>query len=141
MAIRLIKHIVISFFMFFCACSPSARFAAQNLSNTPDKVYQISDIIIGEASYYADEFNGRKTANGEIFDMYKLTAAHKTLPFNTLLEVTNQQNGKSVIVRVNDRGPYKRGRILDLSYAAAKSIDMISTGVADVEIKILKMGQ
>lgn len=97
-------------------------------------------MIYGEASYYADKFHGRKTANGEIFDMYKLTAAHKSLPFDTILEVTNQNNGKSVVVRVNDRGPYKKGRILDLSYAAAKSIDMISTGVARVQIKILKLG-
>jgi len=73
--------------------------------------------------------------------MYKFTAAHRSLPFNTILEVTNQLNGQSVIVRVNDRGPYKKGRILDLSYAAAKSIDMISTGVALVQIKILKLGQ
>ncbi len=123
-------------------CSPSARFSSQNNSkdNFKNSRYQNSDVIYGEASYYADKFHGRKTANGEIFDMYKLTAAHKSLPFDTILEVTNQNNGKSVVVRVNDRGPYKKGRILDLSYAAAKSIDMISTGVARVQIKILKLG-
>ena len=122
-------------------CSPSARFSSQNNSkdNFKNSRYQNSDVIYGEASYYADKFHGRKTANGEIFDMYKLTAAHKSLPFDTILEVTNQNNGKSVVVRVNDRGPYKKGRILDLSYAAAKSIDMISTGVARVQIKILKL--
>lgn len=93
---------------------------------------------MGEASYYAAKFHGRKTANGEIFDMYSKSAAHKTLPFNTILEVTNLDNQKSVIVRVNDRGPFVKGRILDLSYAAAREIDMISSGVARVSIKIIK---
>lgn len=136
-----VTTILLSLLLFY-TCSPSARFSSQNNSkdNFKDSRYQNSDVIYGEASYYADKFHGRKTANGEIFDMYKLTAAHKSLPFNTILEVTNQNNGQSVIVRVNDRGPYKKGRILDLSYAAAKSIDMISTGVARVQIKILKLG-
>ena len=134
------RTILILNILLFYSCSPSARFSAQN-NNLPQEVYQDAQLIIGEASYYADKFHGRTTANGEIFDMHKLTAAHRSLPFNTILEVTNQLNGQSVIVRVNDRGPYKKGRILDLSYAAAKSIDMISTGVALVQIKILKLGQ
>lgn len=126
--------------IFLYSCSPSARFSSQN-NNSPNEGYGDSDLIVGEASYYAEKFHGRTTANGEIFDMYKLTAAHRSLPFNSIIEVTNQLNGRSVIVRVNDRGPFKKGRILDLSYAAAKSLDMISTGVASVEIKILKLGQ
>jgi rare lipoprotein A len=93
--------------------------------------------MIGEASYYGAEFHGRKTANGEVFDMYKKSAAHKTLPFNTILEVTNLDNQKSVIVRINDRGPFVKGRILDLSYAAAREINMIGSGVARVRIRIL----
>ena len=95
---------------------------------------------MGEASYYAEKFHGRKTANGEIFDMYKKSAAHKTLPFNTIIEVTNLDNQQRVIVRVNDRGPFMKGRILDLSYAAALEIDMISSGVARVSIKVIKTG-
>ena len=97
-------------------------------------------MFYGEASYYAEKFHGRKTANGEIFDMYKTSAAHKTLPFNTLIQVTNLENQKSVVVRVNDRGPYKKRRVLDLSYRAAQEIDLVSSGVVRVKVKIVKMG-
>lgn len=92
------------------------------------------------ASYYADKFHGRMTANGEIFDMNAYTAAHKTLPFNTVLRVTNLANGKSVTVRVNDRGPFVKGREIDLSRAAAEKIGMINSGVAEVSIEIIKNG-
>ena len=88
----------------------------------------------GQASYYADKFDGRKTANGEIFDQDKLTAAHKTLPFGTIVKVTNLTNNKTVIVRINDRGPFVAGRIIDLSKAAAKKIDLISAGVVKVTV-------
>ena len=88
----------------------------------------------GIASYYADKFNGMKTANGEIFDENKLTAAHKTLPFGTMVKVTNLVNGKSVIVRINDRGPFVAGRIIDLSKAAAKKINLIEAGVVKVTV-------
>jgi len=98
------------------------------------------NVLYGESSYYAEKFHGRKTANGETFDMYKKTAAHKSLPFNTILEVTNIENNQSVIVRVNDRGPFVGGRILDLSYSAAKEIGMLAKGVVKVRIKILKLG-
>ena len=93
-----------------------------------------------EASFYADKFHGRKTANGEIFNMYDYTAAHKTLPFNTILKVTNIANGKSVTVRVNDRGPFVEGREIDLSKAAAQKLDMINDGTAQVSIEILQLG-
>jgi len=92
----------------------------------------------GKASYYADAFHGRKSASGKIFDMYKYTCAHKTLPFGTKLKVTNQKNGKSVMVEVTDRGPYIKGRILDLSKAAAMDLDMIKAGVVQVDIEIIK---
>ncbi|HPO50144.1 MAG TPA: septal ring lytic transglycosylase RlpA family protein [Spirochaetota bacterium] len=91
----------------------------------------------GKASYYGEKYNGRKTANGEIFDDSKFTAAHKTLAFGTFLKVTNAKNNRSVIVRVNDRGPFVKGRILDLSTAAAKKIGSISDGVWDVEIEVI----
>ncbi len=123
-------------------CAPSARFSSNSSNNqksTPTE-YKEGEVLYGESSYYADKFHGRETANGEIFDMYKKTAAHKTLPFNTMLEVTNLENNQSVIVRVNDRGPYKKDRILDISYGAAREIDMISSGVVKVRIKILKWG-
>ncbi|MBM4399343.1 MAG: septal ring lytic transglycosylase RlpA family protein [Candidatus Cloacimonetes bacterium] len=89
------------------------------------------------ATYYSRRFHGRKTANGEIYDRLELTCAHKTLPFNTILKVTNLRNLKSVIVRVNDRGPFKKNRTIDLSYAAAREIDMIRAGVIPVTIEIL----
>lgn len=90
----------------------------------------------GFASWYGGKFQGRLTANGEIFDTNQMTAAHKTLPFNTLVEVINLRNNKTTIVRINDRGPYVDGRIIDLSRAAADALDMVSHGVAPVEIRI-----
>ncbi len=92
----------------------------------------------GLASFYGDKFNGRKTANGEIFNKNDLTAAHRTLPFNTKLRVTNLKNKKVVYVRVNDRGPYVKGRIIDLSEAAGKKIGLDVTGTAKVRLEILK---
>jgi len=89
----------------------------------------------GMASYYADKFEGRKTASGEIYKHSKLTAAHRTLPFGTKLKITNLKNGKSVIVRVNDRGPFVKGRIVDLSKRAAMQIDLIKAGVAKVRVE------
>lgn len=91
----------------------------------------------GQASYYGNEFHGRKTANGERFDQGKLTAAHRTLPFGTRVKVTNTQNGKTVVVRVNDRGPFVRGRIIDLSSSAFKSIASLNTGVVPVRIQVI----
>ena len=92
----------------------------------------------GSATYYANKFHGRRTANGERYDRAKFTAAHRTLPFGTVVRVTRISNGKRVTVRVNDRGPLKKGRIIDLSRAAAEQIDMISAGVVDVGIEIVK---
>ena len=89
------------------------------------------------ASYYGEAFNGRPTSSGEIFDMNAYTAAHKTLPFGTFLEVTNLENGKKVVVRVNDRGPFVPNREIDLSKAAAKSLGMISRGITRVSIKMV----
>jgi rare lipoprotein A len=94
--------------------------------------------FVGLASYYAAKFNGRRTANGEKFSSKLLTAAHLSLPFGTLLKVTNPANSKSVIVRVNDRGPYVQGRLLDLSRAAADFIGITRLGVARVELEILE---
>jgi rare lipoprotein A len=92
----------------------------------------------GVACWYGKQFHGRKTANGERFDMNKLTAAHRTLPFGTVVEVTNLSNGKKVIVRINDRGPFTKGRIIDLSYAAAKEIGILQSGTARVRLRIVK---
>lgn len=94
----------------------------------------------GIASWYGEEFAGRTTANGEIFDPRSLTAAHRTLPFGTVLDITNPKTSQSVRVRINDRGPYIGNRIIDLSYAAAQQIGLIEPGVGEVDIKVVKIG-
>lgn len=95
----------------------------------------------GVASWYGDPYHGRRTASGEIFDMQQLTAAHPTLPFQTEIEVTNLDNGKRVTVRITDRGPFVKGRILDLSRAAASAIDMLGPGTARVRLKVIRAPQ
>jgi rare lipoprotein A len=95
----------------------------------------------GLASYYAEPYHGRRTASGEVFDTYKaMTAAHRTLPFNTVVRVKNKANGKEVDVRINDRGPFIAGRIIDLSVRAARAIDMLRPGLVLVKLKILSQG-
>ncbi|HET8839554.1 MAG TPA: septal ring lytic transglycosylase RlpA family protein [Flavobacteriaceae bacterium] len=94
--------------------------------------------LTGKASFYGEKFNGKPTASGEIFESSKLTAAHPNLPFGTNVKVTNLSNNKSVIVRVNDRGPFVMGRIIDLSKAAAEMLGFIQKGIAGVSIEILK---
>jgi len=104
-----------------------------------ETMFDIPDSLIqGKASFYGSEFNGRKTANGEIYDETALTAAHRTLPFGTVLRVTNLRNGLSVIVRINDRGPFHPDRVIDLSKNAAEEIDLITYGVTDIEAEILE---
>jgi len=92
----------------------------------------------GFASWYGEEYHGRKTSSGEIYDMYALTAAHKTLPFGSEVKVTNLENGKAVNVRINDRGPFVEDRIIDLSYNSAKAIDMLNKGIAKVSLSLIK---
>lgn len=99
-------------------------------SNTVRKFQQT-----GIASWYGHQFNGRKTANGERFDMNAMTAAHRSLPLSCFIRVTNKDNGKSVVVRVNDRGPYSGNRILDLSYGAAKQLGIVNQGMGNVTIE------
>ena len=91
----------------------------------------------GIASWYGVPFHDRRTANGEIYDMYKLTAAHRTLPFNTVVRVTNLRNGKQVDVRITDRGPFVEGRIIDLSLAAARALDMEGAGIVPVRLTLV----
>lgn len=98
-----------------------------------------SVVEAGMASWYGPGFAGRLTANGEVFDPSQLTAAHKSLPFNSLVRVVNEANGMAVVVRINDRGPFKPGRIIDLSRASAEAIGMIGTGVARVRLELLTL--
>lgn len=122
----------------FTSCSTAVRFSSSEYSKYEDTGTGVVNVMYGKASYYGDEFNGNKTSSGDIFDNKKYTAAHKTLPFGTFVKVTNLLNGKSVIVKINDRGPHIAGRVIDLSKAAAEELDMIREGVIDVKLEILK---
>ncbi|WP_333662560.1 septal ring lytic transglycosylase RlpA family protein [Chishuiella changwenlii] len=102
-----------------------------------DIVEKASKKISGIVSWYADKFHGKKTSSGELYDKEGLTAAHKTLPFGTKVKVTNTRNGKSVIVKVNDRGPHTKSRLMDLSRAAFSSIGSTSSGTLNVEMEII----
>jgi len=98
-------------------------------------------VLKGTGSFYADQFNGRRTSSGEIFDMMKFTAAHREFPFNTILKVTNTSTGEFVLVRVNDRGPFIMDRIIDLSYAAADKLGYVPIGLQEVELEFLGIGK
>jgi rare lipoprotein A len=113
-----------------CARRGSAKVSAA-------KPVRIGWTETGVASWYGVPYDGRRASSGEVFDMRKLTAAHRTLPFDTWVEVSNLQNGKSVNVRINDRGPFVDGRIIDLSFAAAGEIDMVRPGIARVRLRVI----
>ncbi len=125
------------------ACTLSGCATKKGLIVEPDKpeiVYDAKPVAVlhGKASYYYGRWIGRKTANGEIYRAADVTAAHKTLPFNSMVRVTNLKNGKSVIVRINNRGPYIKGRIIDLSLVAAQKIEMTKAGVVPVKVEVLR---
>ena len=116
----------------------SARYTSGSSSSS--KSYSGIERFKGISSYYGSDFHGKLTANGEVYDMYGLTAAHKTLPLNTIVRVTNLSNEKSLILRINDRGPYIDGRILDCSYGAAKKLDFLTEGTTEVEVVVMEWG-
>ena len=131
---------VVGTLLFLFACGhKNVRVTAPTTAPPSTATVSPSDLE-GLASYYAEPYHGRKTASGEIFDTYKdLTAAHRTLPFNTMVRVTNKTNGRQVDVRINDRGPFVQGRVIDLSVRAAREIDLMRPGLAPVSLKILKV--
>jgi len=140
--------ILITFVLAGCG-SPPRRIIVDELATAPRShtgagslptVYDPKPVTVltGKASYYYGRWIGRKTANGEIYRASDITAAHKTLRFNTMVRVTNLSNGKSVIVRINNRGPFIKGRILDLSLEAAKKIEMTKAGVVSVRAEVLR---
>ena len=104
------------------------------------EVAAVGSAEVGVASFYAHKYHGRKTASGEKYNMHEMTAAHRRLPFGAKVRVTNLSNNSSVVVRVNDRGPFVKGRVIDLSLAAAKKLDMVRTGVAKVEVVPVRGG-
>ena len=145
-----IKFVLI-FLMILSGCSNSPRYrtgpvkTSGKKSISPPSLKTKSNVehrkvMKGVSSFYAEDFHGKLTANGEVYDMYGLTAAHKTLPLNTIVRVTNLVNNKSLILRINDRGPYIKGRILDCSYGAAKKLDFIVQGTTDVKIEVIEWG-
>lgn len=136
--IKLLLAVVSALTIAF-GCSNTVRFSSEILPMqvVHDKSVKTGKTFTGKASYYANKFHGRKTSSGEIFDMNGMTAAHRTLPFGTMLKVTNLRNNQSVVVKVNDRGPFKAGRILDLSLGAAKKISMLGEGVAKVKLEVV----
>jgi rare lipoprotein A (peptidoglycan hydrolase) len=138
--------IVTLFISIFFGCAGTERFGKRDSNADPGyknetgSIKNILETAEGIASYYADEFHGRTTANGETYNMYELTAAHKNYPFNTLVRVTNLLNGKSIILRINDRMPDYNKRIIDISFQAARELKMLISGIIDVKIEVLKWG-
>lgn len=141
--------ILCSVSLFFVGCSQSPEPHAKQTKTKAfleavaydEKDYRVDEkakIEIGNASYYASCMNGRRTASGEVCNLSLHTAAHRTLPFGTMIRVTMLQNGKSVIAKVNDRGPHSKGRVVDLSLAAARKIGLIRAGVAKVKVEKLE---
>ena len=134
-------------------CSASQRFGKEDNREKSHSRYEKSEssddetnsksleTVKGIASYYADKYNGRQTSNGEVYDMYGLTAAHKTYPFNTIVRITNLSNGKSVKLRINDRMPGYNPRLIDVSYGAAIKLGMLTSGIAEVKLEVLKWGK
>lgn len=142
-----LHSILLLFFSLFILGITGAQASANNISISPTQhPYVINNHIYhplptssgfkqtGIASWYGPDFNGHTTSNGEVYNMYGQTAAHKLLPMNTILLVSNLENGRSTIVRINDRGPFIPGRILDLSYTAAKKLDLVENGIAKVQV-------
>jgi rare lipoprotein A len=111
--------------------------ASRGFSPLLDQLRATGEIAKGFASWYGPGFHGRRCANGERFNMNGLTAAHRTLPLGSLVKVTNSWNGKSAVVRINDRGPFARGRVIDLSRGAAQAVGMLSSGTAPVIVEVL----
>ena len=124
------KTLAFIFFFFFSFSMASAGYDSLPAEENRLKIQE------GVASYYGKRFHNRKTASGEVFDMHELTAAHKNLPFGTLLKVTNLKNGREVWVRINDRLPQSSKRVIDLSRAAAEALDMIRDGITQVRIEV-----
>ena len=137
---KLILAIVIAIALIGCS-STNKKTVSYPKSHINSSKFKLNKAIKGKASWYGDYFHGKKTASGEKYNMHNLTAASKTLPFGTIVKVENLSNGKSVKVKINDRGPYVEGRMIDLSRASFKKIAPLGAGVIDVEVTILDMSK
>jgi rare lipoprotein A len=144
--------LIVFVLQFLAGCASSPRFAERTSDGKAATKHETSAgapsrssgkvllTLEGVASYYADDFHGKQAANGEIFDMNAAVAAHRTFPFGTKIRVTNLDNDKQTVVRIIDRGPFKEGRIIDLSLGAAKQIDLVKTGTAKVRLEVVEWG-
>lgn len=133
--------VFIALAILITGCASSGRSAPDSSPvDRADRRVRPGRIEKGQASWYGPNFHGRRTANGELYDMYGVSAAHKTLPFDTEVRVENLANGKKLVVRINDRGPFIRGRIIDLSLGAARKLDMVEAGVVPVRLTVLRAG-
>jgi rare lipoprotein A len=139
--------VILTLILSSCASSPrftKERYAEPKINSSkpgPDNTNGKAIMYKGIASYYGRDFHGKKTANGELFDMHGLSAAHRSFPFGTKVRVTNIDHGKSCVVRVNDRGPFKLELIMDLSVGAAELLDMMKSGTANVTLEVLEWGE
>lgn len=136
--------IVTLFVLSLSSCTPSPRYTATQQKRTQDKAPKTKSKKVsgkhklsGGASWYGKKYHGRTTASGERYNMYAMTAAHKTLPFGTRVKVTDLATGRTVVVTINDRGPFIKGRIIDLSKKAAQKLGMLEKGTAKVRLKVL----
>ena len=127
--------------IFLLSCSSSPRYHSRSTEDVSE-FKDSKDTFYGISSFYGlnDGFDGNLTANGEVYDKDGVSAAHKTLPLNSIVRVTNLKNGKSVKLPINDRGPYIDGRILDCSYGAALRLDFVKEGTTEVKVKVIKWG-
>ncbi len=125
------KRLVFTALIVLAALLLSVRIA----SSVRLRLFRHNKSVVGIASFYAGDFHGKQTASGEIFNMRRCSAAHRTLPFNTFVRVTNMSNGRRLIVKINDRGPFVSGRIIDLSYGAAKRLGFVQDGITKVKLE------
>ena len=140
-----INTIFLIIICFVVSCGPSIAYGDYVNSNgmSRKQIEAIKNhprVQVGIASYYGSKFHKKRTANGEIFNMYKISAAHKTYPLGTKVKVTNLENGKSIKLIINDRGPFAKSRILDLSYKAARKLDFVNQGTTKVRIEVIRLG-
>ena len=139
------KILLITISFIFYSCGPTIAHGdyinSDGMSRKEiEAIRNHPEVQIGIASYYGKKFHRKLTANGQRFNMYKVSAAHKTLPLGTRVKVTNLNNGKSIRLTINDRGPFKKGRILDLSYKAAQKLGFVNEGTTKVRIDVIKLG-
>ena len=139
------KILLITISLIFYSCGPTIAHGdyinSDGMSRKEiEAIRNHPEVQIGIASYYGKKFHRKLTTNGQRFNMYKVSAAHKTLPLGTRVKVTNLNNGKSIRLTINDRGPFKKGRILDLSYKAAQKLGFVNEGTTKVRIDVIKLG-